>query len=747
MGFLLEFFFGPCMNHSAVDERHYQQYETPPSSRHHQQQRSRETYSSNGSYQGSYRSSSGHRPKPTTASSSKRMLSIPENEEAANNSNNNNGNLRRSASGSLRNSGNGHHKSSSKNNNNPSSLSGNTRQSKQSRDPSEISSLSDTFNNKRRSRTRRDDASVISQSLFETYQGYMGSEPDLDLDEQSAIRRSLKDSVPRVVKKKKKRPSPPPQPQPSQPNNGRSPLGNHISQTSNSNSKHRNSSDASQKTDLESWIEHGGAATTSSSRKSSTGTSLDVDNVTTISKASKNPYSVLGISHGASPKEIYSSYKRRLKETSQQHQQYDGGSERAFADVGNAYRRIYADIKRQEARRERKRVIVEAQQQPQQSQSQLQLQSSPQASSRSKKSRKSKRGRRRQQQQQQQQQSSESDEESDAKSRREGIESRLKDHSQLVHQLFANDNAGTSGSKRLTSGSSVTSRGQVMTLQNSVHSQSQSLSEMNLVPIEAGAANINERNETIQNSCFYLSLASSYLSGVGAFTNDPTAMYYLNTLRESTTATPSKNSSNGQSSVATVEMEIATLAPKEKQLTMNLALQLKRAIEAAVLLVHPDWAKSGMVGEEVQAFSDFLVYALDSDSVLGHWAIAVFDEASGFVDVYRGRHYGKVYPPTKVRSSGRDGRTREGGGGGSSSVKWRYKDCDEKTKRANTLTLRYIPGHYQPLLPELTKMYNERKRDQSRGRATSRYKRPMLEEILAVLERWNVLHVVTDGRA
>ncbi|KAK1743901.1 hypothetical protein QTG54_005498 [Skeletonema marinoi] len=133
---------------------------------------------------------------------------------------------------------------------------------------------------------------------------------------------------------------------------------------------------------------------------------------------------------------------------------------------------------------------------------------------------------------------------------------------------------------------------------------------------------------------------------------------------------------------------------------MKLALQLKRAIEAAVMLVHPDWASSGMVGEEVQAFSDFLVYALDSDSVLGHWSIAVFDEASGFVDVYRGRHYGKIYPPTKVMT--RHGRGRK--------EQLQYKDCDVETKRANTLTLRYIPGHYQPLLPELTKMSNERRK-------------------------------------
>lgn len=161
-----------------------------------------------------------------------------------------------------------------------------------------------------------------------------------------------------------------------------------------------------------------------------------------------------------------------------------------------------------------------------------------------------------------------------------------------------------------------------------------------------------------------------------------------------------------------------------------------------------------MVGEEIQAFSDFLVYALDSDSVLGHWAIAVFDEASGFVDVYRGRHYGKIYPPTKVRG-GRQSSFRSSGGNTDSSSRhgngatyWRYKDCDEATKRAHTLTLRYIPGHYQPLLPELTKMKRQRRSKAAQNRKqTIGLSRPTLEDILSTLEVWEVLHVVTDGRA
>ncbi|KAL7524929.1 hypothetical protein ACHAXR_003414 [Thalassiosira sp. AJA248-18] len=390
-----------------------------------------------------------------------------------------------------------------------------------------ITNINSNIINTNKNHTRVTNGAKIRASFYETYRGTLTEEDQDDyLDEQSAIRRSLKDGS-----------------QGGEGGGRSSSLRQHIAQgNGNANNGHhhqqqrRPSSEMSQnsnKTELENWIERKGKSQSKPHED-------DYDNVTTISNASKNPYCVLGISQSASPKEIYTSYKHRMRETERR-----GGSDKAFVDVGNAYRRIKADMKRQEARKERR--------------------------SSNKKSKRNK----------QHHQSPESDEESDAVSRRENIESRWKDHSQLVHQLFDNDNSKKSSKRNISSNSSVSSRGQVTTLLNSVQSQSEALAEMNLVPIEAGAANINEQNQTIQNSCFYLSLAASYLSGVGAFAEDPTAVYYLNTR-------------NSNQSVATVEMEIATLPSNEKQLTMNLALQLKRAIEAVVLLVHPDWAKSGV---------------------------------------------------------------------------------------------------------------------------------------------------------
>ena len=61
------------------------------------------------------------------------------------------------------------------------------------------------------------------------------------------------------------------------------------------------------------------------------------------------------------------------------------------------------------------------------------------------------------------------------------------------------------------------------------------------------------------------------------------------------------------------------------------------------------------------------------------------------------------------------------------------------------MTLRYVDNHYQPLLPELTKIEREGRREvDCRGGLSER---PALEDIVATLDKWNVLYVVTDGRA
>ena len=402
---------------------------------------------------------------------------------------------------------------------------------------------------------RRDDASVMGASLSETYRGTLEDDGEY-LDEQSAIRRSLKDA--RKSTKKLK--------------------GDRSQKQLKVKSEPEIASSELKKSKLETHLEEK-RRPPSRSRKSRG--EEDFDNVTTISKASINPYRVLGLSQTATPREVYDSYKRRRKET---HPDAIGGSEKAFHDVSNAYRRLRADLKRQEARKEQKQNADKNG-----SDHRDLKQSAKKKSGKSRRRGKSKH----------KETNSDSDEDDIIVKRRQNIDGRLKDHRSLVHNLFANDNKEPS--LRMSS-SSVSSVGQVTTLQKAINSQCRALMAMNLVPIEAGAVNINEKNETIQNNCFYLSLAASYLSGAGAFETDPTAVYHLSSMKGS--GKKSNIPSDGSvTSTRTLDMAIASLPSAEKTLTMSLALQLKRAIEAAVVLVHPNWASDGVVGEEVQAFS------------------------------------------------------------------------------------------------------------------------------------------------
>ena len=82
-------------------------------------------------------------------------------------------------------------------------------------------------------------------------------------------------------------------------------------------------------------------------------------------------------------------------------------------------------------------------------------------------------------------------------------------------------------------------------------------------------------------------------------------------------------------------------------------------------------------------------------TLVSELAVACFDAESGFVEIYKGRSY------PEQRS--------------------------EAEQRANLLTIRYVPGHYQALV------------------STAGHAQPTLRELLAGLEARGVLHVVTDG--
>jgi hypothetical protein len=119
------------------------------------------------------------------------------------------------------------------------------------------------------------------------------------------------------------------------------------------------------------------------------------------------------------------------------------------------------------------------------------------------------------------------------------------------------------------------------------------------------------------------------------------------------------------------------------------------------------FAWQGMVGEEVQAFSDFLVYTLESQTIVSDWAVVVFDTCSGFADVYKGKGY------TDDTSSDD-----------------RQSLAAEAYAASNTITIQYVSGHYQPLVVTPPKS-----------------SRPSLKKILSALDEFGVLYVVTDGAA
>ena len=223
----------------------------------------------------------------------------------------------------------------------------------------------------------------------------------------------------------------------------------------------------------------------------------------------------------------------------------------------------------------------------------------------------------------------------------------LKEHRNLVNELYTASDQN---------------------IEENIQRQNFALETLGLTHKDAGSQTYNERKELISNSCFYLSLAVSYLCGISAL-----AVWDAKSLTD------------------IEEGDRLLLEAGDKTLIDQTALQLKRLIEAAVLYFHPKWAEDGMVGEDVQAFSDFLVYILESRSLVADWAVVIFDSSSGFVDVYKGQHYNE--------------------------------------EASNTLTLRYIPGHYQPLVlvsPDST--------------------RPTLNQIIKVLDESSVVYVITDGK-
>lgn len=129
-------------------------------------------------------------------------------------------------------------------------------------------------------------------------------------------------------------------------------------------------------------------------------------------------------------------------------------------------------------------------------------------------------------------------------------DSELKEHRNLVQELYTNHGQD---------------------VEANITRQTLMLERLGLCVKDAGSQTINERKERISNSCFYLSLACSYLSGIGA-------LEIWDVLSE-----------DGVED----DHQKAMLREADGTLIMDTALSLKRTIEAAVLSAHPEWAARG----------------------------------------------------------------------------------------------------------------------------------------------------------
>ncbi|KAF4717251.1 hypothetical protein FOZ63_001829, partial [Perkinsus olseni] len=97
------------------------------------------------------------------------------------------------------------------------------------------------------------------------------------------------------------------------------------------------------------------------------------------------------------------------------------------------------------------------------------------------------------------------------------------------------------------------------------------LATLNVQVVDMGSRNTSEDGDEMYNQCFYLSLAASWLATI---------------------------------SEGFIDLKESADSIKET------ALSLKRFIEGRVIEAHPGWVSTGQVGENIQAFSDFLPYAM-----------------------------------------------------------------------------------------------------------------------------------------
>lgn len=122
------------------------------------------------------------------------------------------------------------------------------------------------------------------------------------------------------------------------------------------------------------------------------------------------------------------------------------------------------------------------------------------------------------------------------------------------------------------------------------------LTALGLQRMDVGSTNISEGGNILNNQCFYLAIARSWL---------------------------------------------ANAAKGGGLLVRDSALQLKREVETSVLQIRGEAARQ-YVGDEKEAYTDYLACALRSGGSFADLAIVVFASLSGTIEVYEGGTYARL---------------------------------------------------------------------------------------------------------
>ena len=77
-------------------------------------------------------------------------------------------------------------------------------------------------------------------------------------------------------------------------------------------------------------------------------------------------------------------------------------------------------------------------------------------------------------------------------------------------------------------------------------------------------------------------------------------------------------------------------APREHHAAV--AAEIREHIEGAVRAARPQWAAEDVIGQEIGAFADFLIWGLQATPRLRGRAVAVYDEQHGTCEVFRSPH-------------------------------------------------------------------------------------------------------------